>query len=67
MENMTRASYLEAIRKLLKAYKKKYDVFGNERKKPTKRKKNGRWCYTINYYRDNLSVAYWGSINDWVN
>ena len=28
---MTRASYLMAIRKLIAAYKKKYDVFGNER------------------------------------
>ena len=36
---MTRASYLMAIRKLIASYKKKYDVFGNERKKPTKRKK----------------------------
>ena len=42
MENMTRASYLMAIRKLIATYKKKYDVFGNERKKPTKKKKNGR-------------------------
>ena len=41
MENMTRASYLMAIRKLIAAYKKKYDVFGKERKK-TKRKKNGK-------------------------
>jgi len=35
--------YLKAIKKLLKAYHKKFDVFGNE-KKPTKkrrRKKNG--------------------------
>jgi hypothetical protein len=39
MENMTRASYLMAIRKLIAAYKKKYDVFGKERIKPTKRKK----------------------------
>jgi hypothetical protein len=39
MENMTRASYLLAIRKLIAAYKKKYDVFGKERNKPTKRKK----------------------------
>jgi hypothetical protein len=39
MENMTRASYLMAIRKLIAAYKKKYDVFGKEKSKPTKRKK----------------------------
>ena len=39
---MTRASYLRAIRKLIAVYKKKYDVFGNERKKPKKRKKSGR-------------------------
>ena len=39
MENMTRASYLQAIRKLITAYKKKYDVFGNQKNKPTKRKK----------------------------
>ena len=31
--------YLKAIKKLLKAYHKKYDAFGNQRKKPTKRKK----------------------------
>jgi hypothetical protein len=36
---MTRASYLMAIRKLIAAYKKKYDVFGKERNKPTKKKK----------------------------
>jgi hypothetical protein len=28
-----------AIRKLIAAYKKKYDVFGKQRNKPTKRKK----------------------------
>jgi len=39
MENMTRASYLMAIRKLIAAYKKKYDVFGKERNKPTKKKR----------------------------
>jgi hypothetical protein len=27
------------IRKLIAAYKKKYDVFGNQKNKPTKRKK----------------------------
>jgi hypothetical protein len=36
---MTRASYLMAIRKLIAAYKKKYDVFGKERNKPTKKKR----------------------------
>ena len=41
MENMTRASYLVAIRTLIAAYKKKYDAFGKERKK-TKRRKNGK-------------------------
>ena len=34
---MTISGYKKAIAKLLKAYKKKYDAFGNERKK-----KNGR-------------------------
>jgi len=41
MENMTRAGYLIAIRKLIASYKKKYDVFGKERNK-TKRRKNGK-------------------------
>jgi hypothetical protein len=36
---MTRASYLMAIRKLITAYKKKYDSFGKQRNKPTKKKK----------------------------
>ena len=54
MENMTRASYLLAIRKLIAAYKKKYDVFGKERKK-TKRRKNGKWYYYINNYWYNFS------------
>ena len=30
---MTRANYLIMIRKLIAAYKKKYDVFGKEKKK----------------------------------
>jgi len=30
---MTRTNYLIIIRKLIAAYKKKYDVFGKERKK----------------------------------
>ena len=30
---MTRAGYLIAIRKLIAAYKKKYDAFGKKRKK----------------------------------
>jgi hypothetical protein len=30
---MTRAGYLIAIRKLIAAYKRKYDAFGKERKK----------------------------------
>ncbi len=36
--------YLKAIRKLIAAYKKKFDAMGNEIKKPKKRKKrkNGR-------------------------
>jgi hypothetical protein len=38
---MTRANYLIMIRKLIAAYKKKYDVFGRDRKK-TKRRKNGK-------------------------
>ena len=41
MENMTRAGYLIAIRKLIAAYKRKYDAFGRDRKK-TKRRKNGK-------------------------
>ncbi len=41
MENMTRANYLIAIRKLIAAYKRKYDAMGKERKK-TKRRKNGK-------------------------
>jgi hypothetical protein len=28
-----------AIRKLIATYKKKYDVFGNQKNKPTKKKK----------------------------
>lgn len=31
--------YLKAIKKLLKAYHRKYDAFGNQRKKPTKKKR----------------------------
>ncbi len=38
---MTRTSYLMAIKKLIAAYKRKYDAFGKERKK-TKRRKNGK-------------------------
>ena len=30
---MTKTSYLMMIKKLIAAYKKKYDAFGNERKK----------------------------------
>jgi len=41
MENMTRTNYLIAIKKLLKAYHKKWDCFGKEIKK-TKRRKNGK-------------------------
>ena len=41
MENMTRANYLIAIRKLIAAYKRKYDAMGKDRKK-TKRRKNGK-------------------------
>lgn len=41
MENMTRANYLIMIRKLIAAYKRKYDAFGRDRKK-TKRRKNGK-------------------------
>lgn len=35
------SKHLQAIKKLLKAYHKKYDAFGKQRNKPTKRKKNG--------------------------
>lgn len=31
--------YLKDIKKLLKAYHKKYDAFGNQKNKPTKRKR----------------------------
>jgi len=41
MENMTRANYLITIRKLIAAYKRKYDALGKPRKK-TKRRKNGK-------------------------
>ena len=58
--------YLTAIRKLLKSYHKRFDCFGKPVKK-TKRKKNGRWCYTVNYYRDNFSINYWSVVNDWIN
>jgi hypothetical protein len=34
---MTRANYLIMIRKLIAAYKKKYDVFGKERKNGSKK------------------------------
>ncbi len=37
---MTRANYLIAIRKLIAAYKKKYDAFGKERKKKNGSKKS---------------------------
>lgn len=33
MENMKRADYLIAIRKLIAAYKRKYDALGKKRKK----------------------------------
>lgn len=36
---MTKASYLIAIKKLIAAYKKKYDAFGNQKNKPKKKKK----------------------------
>lgn len=36
---MSRANYLIAIRKLIAAYKKKYDALGNERKKTKKKKR----------------------------
>lgn len=35
---MTRANYLIMIRKLIAAYKKKYDAFGKERKKKNEKK-----------------------------
>jgi len=34
---MTRAGYLSAIRKLIAAYKKKYDAFGKKRKNGSKK------------------------------
>ncbi len=33
------SKYLRDIKKLLKAYHKKYDAFGKQKNKPTKRKK----------------------------
>ena len=36
---MSRANYLIMIRKLIAAYKKKYDVFGKDRKKTKKKKR----------------------------
>ena len=54
MENMTKTSYSIAIKKLLKAYHKKWDCFGRERKK-TKRRKNGKLYYYINNYWNNFS------------
>jgi hypothetical protein len=35
------SKHLQAIKKLLKAYHKKYNAMGEQRKKPTKRKRNG--------------------------
>jgi len=35
---MTRAGYLIMIRKLIAAYKRKYDAFGKERKKKNEKK-----------------------------
>ena len=36
------SKYMRDIKKLLKAYHKKYDCFGKPTKKPTKRKRNAR-------------------------
>lgn len=36
---MSRANYLIMIRKLIAAYKKKYDAFGKDRKKIKKKKR----------------------------
>jgi hypothetical protein len=36
---MSRANYLIMIRKLIAAYKKKYDAFGKDRKKTKKKKR----------------------------
>ena len=36
---MTRANYLIMIRKLIAAYKKKYDALGKDKKQTKKRKK----------------------------
>jgi hypothetical protein len=36
---MSRANYLITIRKLIAAYKKKYDAFGKDRKKTKKKKR----------------------------
>jgi len=32
-----------------------------------RRKDNGLWYYTVNYYRDNFSISNWNIINDWIN
>lgn len=42
--------YLKTIRKLLIAYKKKYDALGNERKKPNKKRKKKKWNIIIDGY-----------------
>ena len=36
------SKHLRDIKKLLRAYHKKYDALGNQRKKPTKRKRNAK-------------------------
>lgn len=35
------SKHLKDIKKLLKAYHKKYNAMGEQKKKPTKRKRNG--------------------------
>lgn len=45
---MTISGYKKAIAKLLKAYHKKWDCFGNER---NKKKKKSKWnIYYCSYY-----------------
>jgi hypothetical protein len=42
---MTLSSYKKAIAKLLKAYHKKYDCFGNKKNKKKKKRWNTYYCF----------------------
>ena len=50
--------YLTAIRKLLKAYHKKFDCFGKPAKKETKKRKkrkNGSYWFNNSYFISNYN------------